>query len=70
MTTASGIGLATIAGNGTVLDVWFPQPTLSPLANGAKPELSHLQGDDDDRKVSRKIIELEIDITKIGRAHV
>lgn len=66
MTTASGIGLATLAGNGAVLDVWFPQPTLSPLTtltNGAKPELSHLQGDDDDRKVSRKIIELEIDIT-------
>jgi 2,3,4,5-tetrahydropyridine-2-carboxylate N-succinyltransferase len=64
MTRASGIGLATIAGNGTVLDVWFPQPTLSPLTTGTKPELSHLQGDDEDRKVSRKIIELEIDITK------
>ena len=68
MTRASGIGLATIAGNGTVLDVWFPQPTLSPLANGPKPELSHLQGDDEDRKVSRKIIELEINITEAPKS--
>lgn len=29
---AWGFGLATIDGNGTVLDVWFPEPTL-----GEKP---------------------------------
>lgn len=29
MTAASGIGLATIAADGTVLDTWFPNPELA-----------------------------------------
>ncbi|MCH9708155.1 MAG: 2,3,4,5-tetrahydropyridine-2,6-dicarboxylate N-succinyltransferase, partial [Actinomycetia bacterium] len=29
MTSASGVGLATIAADGTVLDTWFPAPELS-----------------------------------------
>jgi len=64
MTSASGIGLVTVASNGTVLDVWFPQPHLGPLSNAARPELAHLCGDESERKVSKKVIELEIDITK------
>ena len=64
MTMASGVGLATVAANGTVLDVWFPEPILGPLAQAPRPDLSPLEGEDLDRKVIRKIVEVEIDITK------
>lgn len=58
---ASGVGIATVTARGDVLDVWFPQPTLSPLSKGAGSGIAHLQSDDVDRKVSRKIVEVEID---------
>jgi 2,3,4,5-tetrahydropyridine-2-carboxylate N-succinyltransferase len=58
---ASGVGIATVTARGDVLDVWFPQPTLSPLNTGAKPNFAHLQSEDSDRQVSRKIVEVEID---------
>jgi len=68
MGIASGIGLANITAQGTVLDVWFPQPTLSELASSdasnVRAELAQLQGADSDRDVQRKIIEIEIDTTK------
>lgn len=68
MGMASGIGLANITAQGTVLDVWFPQPTLSELASSdasnVRAELAKLQGADSDRDVQRKIIEIEIDTTK------
>jgi 2,3,4,5-tetrahydropyridine-2,6-dicarboxylate N-succinyltransferase len=35
VTSASGIGVATIAADGTILDTWFPEPELS--ANGDQP---------------------------------
>ena len=63
MNMASGVGLSTIAANGTVLDVWFPQPTLSRLSQSPKPALAELESSDDDRKVSKKVIEIEIDIS-------
>ena len=34
--TGSGIGIATIAGSGTMLDVWYPAPNLGPLNKSAK----------------------------------
>jgi 2,3,4,5-tetrahydropyridine-2-carboxylate N-succinyltransferase len=68
MGMASGIGLANITAQGTVLDVWFPQPTLSELASSdasnVRAELAKLQGADSDRDVQREIIEIEIDTTK------
>lgn len=68
MGMASGIGLANITAQGTVLDVWFPQPTLSELASSdasnVRAELAKLQGADSDRDVQRKIIEIEIETTK------
>ena len=68
MEMASGIGLANITTQGTVLDVWFPQPTLSALASAdtsnLRTELAQLEGADSDRDVHRKLIEIEIDITK------
>ena len=64
---ASGVGIANIAANGSVLDVWFPAPTLSPLSQTSRLELGALQalqGEDHDRGVTRKIVEVEIDTTQ------
>ncbi|MGV9798234.1 2,3,4,5-tetrahydropyridine-2,6-dicarboxylate N-succinyltransferase [Mycobacterium sp. NPDC003449] len=60
VTAASGVGLATIAADGTVLDTWFPAPELT--ASGAAgtvrltgddvpAELAALTGADEDRGV-------------------
>lgn len=43
MTAASGVGLATIAADGTVLDTWFPAPEL---AGTGEPGTVRLTGDD------------------------
>lgn len=62
MNKASGVGLSSIAANGTVLDTWFPAPTLGGLKDAVRPTLSALETSDSDRGVIRKIVELEIDI--------
>jgi 2,3,4,5-tetrahydropyridine-2-carboxylate N-succinyltransferase len=62
-TIASGHGIATIS-KGTTLDVWFPSPSLSPLAGSAPAELSALVGSDDARGVARELVSIEIDISK------
>ncbi|AWT55947.1 2,3,4,5-tetrahydropyridine-2,6-dicarboxylate N-succinyltransferase [Mycolicibacterium smegmatis] len=60
MTAASGIGLATITADGTVLDTWFPAPELSAsgpagtarLSGDDVPaDLAALTGKDEDRDV-------------------
>ena len=60
MTAAAGFGLATVAGDGTVLDAWFPSPELgaySPsgttriAAGDAPADLAALVGPDPDRGV-------------------
>ena len=61
MVMASGVGIANITANGTVLDVWFPAPILGNLSAASKFDLANLQGEDRDRNITRKIIELEID---------
>ena len=60
---ASGHGIATLSGT-TVLDVWFPSPSLGALQGQADPSLVELVGTDDVRKVSREIISIEIDLAK------
>src|SRR3954449_1885614 len=60
VTAASGVGVATIAADGTVLDTWFPLPELAgdgpsgtvrlSVAEGP-PELAELAGRDEDRDV-------------------
>lgn len=62
-TIASGHGIATIY-QGTTLDVWFPNPTLSALSGSAPAELVALATADDARGVTREVISLEIDISK------
>src|SRR5690242_12637026 len=60
VTSASGVGLATIAADGSVLDTWFPAPELGAdgptgtvrLSVAEVPdELAELTGRDDDRDV-------------------
>src|SRR5258705_7397539 len=60
VTSASGVGLATLAAGGSVLDTWFPQPELGVdgptgtvrLSVGEMPdELAGLTGRDEDRDV-------------------
>ena len=60
-TTAGGLGLATLidggADDGTVLDVWFPEPRLGdPVADSAlRGRLEALAGRDDVRRVRREV---------------
>jgi 2,3,4,5-tetrahydropyridine-2-carboxylate N-succinyltransferase len=63
-TIASGHGIATIS-NGTTLDVWFPSPSLSALSGSVPAELKALAGADAARAVTREVISVEIDITKV-----
>ncbi len=61
---ASGHGIATYFGT-TVLDVWFPNPslgTLSAMPAQVEQLLSPLVGFDDVRKVKREVVSIEIDL--------
>ncbi|PRA12820.1 2,3,4,5-tetrahydropyridine-2,6-dicarboxylate N-succinyltransferase [Arthrobacter sp. MYb211] len=61
---ASGHGLATIATDGTVLDVWYPAPVLGVLAEAPElsGELSAAALDDAQRGTMQKVISLTIDL--------
>jgi 2,3,4,5-tetrahydropyridine-2-carboxylate N-succinyltransferase len=59
--TASGHGIATLSGT-TILDVWFPNPSLGGLSIDIPQSLNSLVGKDDTRKVSREIVSVEIDL--------
>lgn len=63
-TTASGHGIATIASDGAVLDVWFPSPALSAISELGAPsaELLSLVTNDELRGVRRELVTLEINI--------
>ncbi len=65
MTSASGVGLATLAADGTVLDTWFPAPELSGdgpsgtvrLSVAEVPdEMSALAGRDEDRDTETVVV--------------
>ena len=60
-TTASGHGIATLSGT-TVLDVWFPAPQLVTLTGNPPQYLLDLVGEDENRKVSREVVSIEIDL--------
>ena len=66
MTSAAGVGLATVAADGTVLDTWFPAPEIG-IANDrpgtvrlsvaeVPGELAGLSGRDDDRDVETVLV--------------
>ncbi len=65
--TAWGYGLATVAGDSTVLDTWFPTPHLGARPVGADPhiapaEFESLEGADDRRNVRLNFVTVEIDL--------
>ncbi|MFB9310593.1 2,3,4,5-tetrahydropyridine-2-carboxylate N-succinyltransferase [Agromyces hippuratus] len=60
--TASATGLTTIAGDGTVLDAWFPAPRLGAEASPLAAEHAALAGDDARRNVRVDVVELTIDL--------
>ena len=62
-TQASGHGIATYFGE-TVLDVWFPSPSLGALSAEVPASLSALVGIDEIRKIARKIVSIEIDYSQ------
>jgi len=61
-TIASGHAIATFA-HGKLLDAWFPNPVLAPLAADAPNELKELVGVDTARGVSRELVSLEIELS-------
>jgi 2,3,4,5-tetrahydropyridine-2-carboxylate N-succinyltransferase len=58
---ASGHGIATLSG-ATVLDVWFPNPSLGALTGQPGKALTSLVGVDEVRKVKRELVAIEIDL--------
>jgi len=58
---ASGHGIATLSG-ATVLDVWFPNPSLGTLTGQPEKSLTSLVGFDEVRKVKRELVAIEIDL--------
>lgn len=62
---AWGFGLATIAADGTILDVWYPSPALGkpPISpDNALVELRDLEGEDLDREVRRAVVQTDVDL--------
>ncbi|MFW0178271.1 2,3,4,5-tetrahydropyridine-2,6-dicarboxylate N-succinyltransferase [Rothia sp. P7208] len=63
---ASGIGIATVVlrgdNAGTVLDTWFPRPTLGDTPVDLRSELEPLVGSDESRNVRTEIVSVRIDI--------
>ena len=60
---ASGYGIATIAKDASVLDVWFPEPLLAPLPDAQPEGLAAAVGFDEARGVARKIVSVEIELS-------
>jgi 2,3,4,5-tetrahydropyridine-2-carboxylate N-succinyltransferase len=58
---AHGHGIATVAGT-TVLDVWFPAPSLGALTGSPDSTLTPLVGADEVRGVTREIVSIEINL--------
>ena len=66
-THAWGYGLATIAGDGTVLDTWYPAPQLGQLPAGrdkwiVPAEIEDLVGEDARRNVKLEAVTIEISL--------
>ena len=62
--TVWGIGLTTIAGDGTALDAWYPEVRIGTASADevAVAALEHLVGTDERRNVSIEIVQLQIDL--------
>ncbi|MCP2251232.1 2,3,4,5-tetrahydropyridine-2,6-dicarboxylate N-succinyltransferase [Lentzea aerocolonigenes] len=80
MSTAYGIGLATVTPDGTVLDTWYPSPTLgdaddlattrlssAEIANALGESAAKLLGEDLERNVEVVGVKVAIDLTTAPR---
>jgi 2,3,4,5-tetrahydropyridine-2,6-dicarboxylate N-succinyltransferase len=64
--TAWGLGLATTADDGSILDVWFPEPVLGPPAAGSDDtDLRALATADPDRGVRTSVVHTVADLTSL-----
>ena len=61
---AYGYGIATITSDGMVLDTFFHQLGLGEIKDHSQPDLSRFEGEDLIRKVVKRSVALEIDLTK------
>ena len=61
---AYGYGIATITADGMVLDTFFHQLGLGEIKKHPQPNLSRFEGEDLIRKVVKRSVALEIDLTK------
>lgn len=59
---AHGHGIATLSGD-IVLDVWYPAPALGALTGTPDAALLALAQPDETRKVTRKVVSVEIDLS-------
>jgi len=64
---ASGHGIATIAADGSVLDTWYPSPTLGALTAEVPTYLRGLEGGDDERGITRVLVERTITLSEPAR---
>ena len=64
---ASGHGIATIAADGSVLDTWYPSPTLGALKAEVPIYLRGLEGRDDERGITRVLVERTITLSEPAR---
>jgi 2,3,4,5-tetrahydropyridine-2-carboxylate N-succinyltransferase len=60
--SAQGHGLATVTFDGTVLDTWFPSPVLGGKSEAAPTFLEALVCRDEDRRVTRELFTVKIDL--------
>ena len=60
----SGVGLATIAADGTVLDTWYPSPRTGPAGDASDEveSLDRLAAPDEKRNVTVEVVTVEIDL--------
>ena len=68
-TKAWGHGLATIAQDGSILDVWYPEPQLGPTPQSdlqwfSPKELDELVGKDEVRNTNTEVIRTEIELAQ------
>ena len=60
---AFGYGIATVTADGTVLDTFFHSLGLGTLADSQSIDLSRFEGNDQLRRVSRKAVTLEVELS-------
>ena len=61
--SAYGYGISTIAKDGSTLDTYFHQLGLG-AAEASRDDLASLEGADNEREITRKLVKTEIELDK------